>query len=90
MDGPSEVYLLGRDPKESARYTPLSLESIKEKTKQKRLNTQHDFLINLIGASQIHSSIPTDSITRVADIATGTGYPSPSTTTPVQERKRKH
>ncbi|PLB41386.1 putative LaeA-like methyltransferase [Aspergillus candidus] len=56
MDGPSDVYLLGRDPKESAR-----------------LNAQHDFLINLIGASQVHSSIPTDSITSVADIATGTG-----------------
>ncbi|KAE8354505.1 S-adenosyl-L-methionine-dependent methyltransferase [Aspergillus coremiiformis] len=38
-----------------------------------RLNAQHDFLVNLIGGRPIHPAIPTEDITDVADIATGTG-----------------
>ncbi|KAE8151184.1 hypothetical protein BDV25DRAFT_153041 [Aspergillus avenaceus] len=38
-----------------------------------RLNAQHKFLVDLIGGSPIHPSIPTENITAVADIATGTG-----------------
>ncbi|KAL5360454.1 hypothetical protein BJX96DRAFT_175311 [Aspergillus floccosus] len=54
--GPEDIYLLNRNPEESAR-----------------LNTQHGFLVNLIGGHPIHPSIPTDNITAVADVGTGTG-----------------
>ncbi|KAL4895020.1 hypothetical protein BDV59DRAFT_159117 [Aspergillus ambiguus] len=38
-----------------------------------RLNKQHEFLVDLIGGHPIHPSIPTENITAVADVATGTG-----------------
>ncbi|GAB1215377.1 hypothetical protein ATERTT37_004563 [Aspergillus terreus] len=38
-----------------------------------RLNKQHGFLVDLIGGTPIHPSIPTDNITAVADVGTGTG-----------------
>jgi hypothetical protein len=38
-----------------------------------RLNEQHGFLVDLIGGSPIHASIPKDRLFAVADIATGTG-----------------
>ncbi|KAE8340018.1 hypothetical protein BDV24DRAFT_134460 [Aspergillus arachidicola] len=38
-----------------------------------RLNAQHNFLVDLIGGKPIHPAIPTENITAIADVATGTG-----------------
>ncbi|KAL5693812.1 hypothetical protein EMGR_004340 [Emarellia grisea] len=39
----------------------------------KRLNAQHAFLVDVIGGTPIHPSIPTANIRSIADAATGTG-----------------
>ncbi|KAE8392824.1 hypothetical protein BDV23DRAFT_51332 [Aspergillus alliaceus] len=38
-----------------------------------RLNSQHNFLVDLIGGRPVHPVIPTENLTAVADVATGTG-----------------
>ncbi|RHZ53460.1 hypothetical protein CDV55_103603 [Aspergillus turcosus] len=39
----------------------------------KRLNAQHAFLVDVIGSTPIHPSIPTTNLRSIADAATGTG-----------------
>ncbi|EAW11325.1 putative LaeA-like methyltransferase [Aspergillus clavatus NRRL 1] len=39
----------------------------------KRLNAQHVFLVDVIGGTPIHPSIPTENIQTIADAGTGTG-----------------
>ncbi|KAJ5093494.1 hypothetical protein N7456_009355 [Penicillium angulare] len=45
----------------------------RDKTETERLNKQHRFLLAVSDGKLIHPAIPTDNITAVADIGTGTG-----------------
>lgn len=70
MSNPVEIYPLGRDKAESSRYVFLLARPAIAKIY--RLNDQHKLIVDIVGGA-IDETVSLDSVTSVADVATGTG-----------------
>lgn len=72
--GKDELYILGRDEKESSRYLfQISFRGVVTNLMSCSLDEQHAFVLEVVGGP-IHESVPENGLFAIADIATGTGY----------------
>jgi len=68
------LYVFKRDEEERARYVDHKLQIIMSQSWIiPRLNNQHRTLVNIIDHKIVHAPIEPPSITRIADVGTGTG-----------------